>query len=145
MSDDFDISDTTYKIWSGPFIAQELAFDEQGEVIKSTYFYGPGLLTIAFTLKSRASGDVTQGEFEASVNMTVTIDEGKAFAGSDSLFILGPGEFDASIAQLFGIRPRTIGGTVVDDFVDVSGDYTSPIGLPTMSPTSWSMCPNRAA
>jgi hypothetical protein len=125
FTDDFDIALTAYEMTSGPFIRQELTRSAAGDVIQSTYFYEPGTLVIDFRLQSLATREVTHGSFTAPIDMTIVVDETGDTANLRSLFTLGSGVFDGSIANLLGVGRRTSGGTVEDSFIDITEDHTS--------------------
>lgn len=119
----------TFDALSGPFVEQTLVTDGSGTVIWSKYFYEGGTFQADFTLQK--DGELRTGSFFASI-ITLEIDVHEADKGQTGVYayyVLGPGLFDASIADALGVRRRTVGGNVFSQMLlmeDTGGDYTSP-------------------
>lgn len=122
----------------GSYTASGTAFDSQalgfgnGSVVGSQYFYTDGVFEIFLSIEK--NGQQFTGSFEATIKkLTVTAGETE----DDSvmaLYELGPGLFDAAIAEALGIGRHTTGGEAVSQLIltshgnraGVAGDHTTP-------------------
>lgn len=115
----------TFEASSGPLVDQTLVTDASGNVIESKYFYAGGTFQADFTY---LNNQPVTGSFVApiiSLEIDVLETQQHAFAS----YLLGPGLFDASIADALGVRRRTVGGDIFSDMVffpGAGGDFTSP-------------------
>jgi hypothetical protein len=116
----------TFDALSGPFLDQTLVTDGSGTVIESKYFYEGGTFQADFTWQS--GGGSKTGSFVAPI-ITLEIDVLEDHDHAYAYYLLGPGLFDASLADALGVRRPTVGGNVFSDMLlmeDTGGDYTSP-------------------
>jgi hypothetical protein len=94
---------------AGPLFSTTVETDTDGNPVKTVYRYGGGL----FDMSMRFDGGPS-GHFEAPiVTLTVTEVEFDVMLSLE----LGPGLFDAEIADFLGIRRRTRGGLVTDNLL----------------------------
>ena len=122
----------------GTYAASGAALDSQGldlsngHIIGSHYVYTGGMFEIFLSVKR--NGQPVAGSFTAPIKkLTVTAGE----AADDSvtaLYELGPGLFDAAIAEALGVGRHTTGGEAVSQLIltshgnraGVAGDHTTP-------------------
>ena len=122
----------------GSYTASATAFDSQalgfgnGSVVGSQYFYTGGVFEIFLSIEK--NGQQFTGSFEATIKkLTVTAGETEDDSVT-ALYELGPGLFDAAIAEALGIGRHTTGGEAVSQLIltshgnraGVAGDHTTP-------------------
>ena len=114
------LRDGTARLVSGPLVSLDV--DSINGL--TTYAYGAGLLELAMTLTEGGS-DVT-GSFSAPTEaFSFVVCEGCDRRGNanapDFVIPLGPGLFDANVADFFHIDPHTLGGFVRFGLEDIDG------------------------
>ena len=124
---------STFEALGGTFAEQALLKDGSGTVIGSEYLYEGGTFQIDLTLRND-DGELSTGSFVAPIiTLEMSANEGPE-ANVLAQYLLGPGLFDASIANALGIRRRTVGGSVIGDLLltddgnrpGIGGNYASP-------------------
>jgi hypothetical protein len=126
--------DTRFQTVSGPLLQQTLETNAAGEVTGSVYLYEASTFVMQFDLLNRVTGETRNGFFVAPIigpiRVTATEESHDMFPDNDSvetLYLLGAGLFDDSIASALGIRRRTAGGNVFDPYLTFgTGDPTTP-------------------
>lgn len=92
----------TWRANAGALVKQTLKKDGNGDVVGSTYVYGPGTFSMDFGV----------GSFEAPIeSLTIEADEGPDGSVSAN-YVLGPGLFDTALANELGIGRHSLGGSV---------------------------------
>jgi hypothetical protein len=135
-SDEWEGWPTTYQAFGGTFVQQTLQSDAGGTVTNSEYLYENGTLQIDFHLANSITGENRTGTLLAPIlTLQIGVDEDAPIdAAVFAFYTLGPGVFDASIADALGIGRRTVGGFIdsgllLTDFGNrgcCGGDYTTP-------------------
>jgi hypothetical protein len=115
----------TFEASSGPLVDQTLVTDASGNVIRSEYLYAGGTFQADFTY---LNNQPVTGSFVAPI-ISLEIDVLETQQHVFASYVLGPGLFDAPIADALGVRRRTVGGDIFSDMLFVpgaGGDFTSP-------------------
>ena len=129
---DFDYSGTAYEAQTGALDHQTLNVNGVGDVIGSQYLYTGGTFELFFSLDK--DGTHAFGSFVAPiVALTITAGEGDGEL-ADASYVLGPGLFDQTIADLLGIGRHTKGGEALAFMLltdnggrpGVAGDHSTP-------------------
>jgi PEP-CTERM motif-containing protein len=122
----------------GAYAASGAALDSQdldvsnGNIIGSDYFYTGGLFEILLSVEK--NGQQVAGSFAAPIKK-LAVTAGEADGDSvTALYDLGPGLFDAAIAEALGIGQHTTGGEAVSRLIltnrgnraGIAGDHTTP-------------------
>lgn len=129
---DLDDWDAGYELLAGALVQQTLDMNSSGDVIGSHYLYTGGTFELFFFLEK--DGVPIAGSFVAPIK-TLTVAAGEA-DGQAALasYVLGPGRFDAAIAEALGIGRHTIGGEASSQLLltddgnrsGIAGDHTTP-------------------
>lgn len=100
----------TFQANPGALVKQTLQKDTTGNVVGSTYQYGPGTFRMDFTWPAPGGG--TSGSFEAGIeSLTIEAAEG-ADGPVSATYVLGAGLFDADLAEALGIVRRGLSGII---------------------------------
>lgn len=129
----FGSDDSNGEAFSGPLVTQTL-FSDNGLVEWSRYEYVGGDFEMNLQLTRRGHAPVS-GRFVAPITGLIVGAPNSTGDGNDGLdpvsYGLGPGRLDASLAHAFGVRRKTLPGSIdsymllVPDDRGVGGDYTT--------------------
>jgi hypothetical protein len=132
---------TRFVATGGPLLSHTVQTSGDGTVVGSTYRYDGGSFRMFFDLIDNVTREERSGFFVAPIvsAMTLTVEESPLDDADKvrAFYQLGPGLFDAGLADALGLRRRTVGGTISDPFLTFgTGDAESPVR------TAWEGAPH---